>query len=102
MESNRSEYISDQARASLITANGIVIGFALNFFGNWSATNVKWSIHDIPIVCVFSLGILTLTGTLYRSLMPYVQSIRRYEINVKTLVLGIVLIFIGVTLIIRP
>ncbi|MEV3811478.1 hypothetical protein [Aeromonas allosaccharophila] len=94
--------ISDQARGSLITANGIIIGFALAFFGNWSTSGAKWSSHDIPIVAAFSVGILLLILALYRSLMPYIQTIVRYESNVRLLVLGIISIFIGVILIIKP
>ncbi len=94
-------YITEQARSSLITANGIILGFALTFFGSWSTDGGSWSTHDIPIVLMFSIGVLLLTLALYRALLPYVQSISRYESNVRLVVLGIISILVGVILIIR-
>ncbi|MBL0611608.1 hypothetical protein JD508_15315 [Aeromonas jandaei] len=101
MSLKKTASISDQARACIITANGIIIGFALNFFGSWCSSNEKWSKQDIPSLIIFIFGIFILAITLYRSLMPYDQSIIRYESNVKSLVLGIITIFIAVTLIVK-
>jgi hypothetical protein len=99
---NATKNITDQARNSLITANGIIIGFALAFFANWASNGAQWSTQDIPVVCMFSFGIMALIMSLYRALMPYVQTISRYENNVRLLTLGVASVFIGVILIIKP
>lgn len=99
---DKDQLISDPARNSLVTANGVILGFALAFFGNWSVSGGKWHLAEIPQVAAFSLGIALLTTALYRSLMPYRQTIARYEVNVRVLMSGILCIFLGVVLVIRP
>ncbi|MBJ2089989.1 hypothetical protein ACMFFK_04310 [Serratia marcescens] len=96
---NMTPTITDQARNSLITANGIIIGFTLAFSSNWALRGTQWSMGDILVACIFGLGVLALIMCLYRALMPYVQTVSRYENNVRLLILGVTFIFIGVILV---
>ena len=98
---NMKQTITDQARNGLITANGIIIGFALSFSANWAQRGIQWSMDDIPVACMFGLGVLALIMSLYRALMPYVQTISRYENNVRLLISGVAFVFIGIILIIK-
>jgi hypothetical protein len=86
------ERITDEARNGLITAIGIVLGFALAFFGTWSMASGEWQRADIVRGLVLGLGIVILILPLYRSLAPYVQTVKRYEGTVKLFVSGITLL----------
>ncbi|EAQ6300280.1 hypothetical protein CCQ62_23490 [Salmonella enterica] len=100
-ESTESKFITDQAKASIVTANGIILAFALAFFSNWCMSGASWSKNDMPTLFSFSFGLNFLIFTLYRTLMPYRQTIKHYEQNVRLLILGIVFIFVGVILVIK-
>ena len=56
---------------------------------------------DIPVACMFGLGVLALIMSLYRALMPYVQTISRYENNVRLLISDVAFVFIGIIFIIK-
>ncbi len=93
---NNQNSVSGEARNALITAIGIVLGFALAYFGSWSSVEEAWVWWDlIPGLPLFG-GICALLVSLYRSLIPYNQSIERYEANAKLFVYGVAAAFVGV------
>ena len=89
------ESVSQEARSSLITAVGIVLGFALAFFGSWSIDDDPWERVDVIPGVLLSIGSGLLTYTLYRSLMPYHQTVKQYESVVRKFMWGIFVVFIG-------
>ena len=96
-------------RSGIITGIGIFLGFLLNFIAYWafawsikessvsgSVSLIGWRILDVPVIILLLLGVVLITCALYRVLIPYNQTIRRYEGSIKLFVCGVIFAMIGV------
>jgi hypothetical protein len=91
-------HISDDGRNGLITAQGIVLGFAVGFFGQWSLDDEPWERGDFWPLLALGGGLTLLCYSLFRALIPYVQTVGHYEKTVWVFVGGLALVFIGILL----
>ena len=101
-------------RSGIITGIGIFLGFLLNFIAYWAftwsikesslpvptgtarETIIGWRIWDIPVIVLLLIGVMLITVSLYRVLIPYSQTLRRYEGSIKLFVFGVIVSMIGV------
>lgn len=95
--SGNEVYVSDNARNGLVTAVGIILGFALAFLIKFSMDSGDWKASDFPTLILLLIGIITMIFSLYRALIPYKQEIRYYETTVKIFIFGgVSLSFLGI------
>ncbi len=95
---NAPNPVSGEARNAMVTAIGIVLGFILAYFGTWSGDEGSWRLIDIIPGLFLAGGIGALLRSLYCSLIPYAQSVERYEQNAKLFVYGLIAAIIGVVI----
>ena len=97
--SGNEVYVSDNARNGLVTAVGIILGFALAFLIKFSMDSGDWKASDFPTLILLLIGIIIIIMifSLYRALIPYKQEIRYYETTVKIFIFGgVSLLFLGI------
>lgn len=90
------EPIDHTARNGIITAIGVVLGFALTFLPSWSFRPGEWSRNSIfPFISLF-LGILLIIIALSKLILSYTPTTQQYKSAVKCFIWGIGFIFAGV------
>jgi H+/Cl- antiporter ClcA len=84
-------------RNGLVTAMGVILGFALNFFAKWSTGPVPWKDVDRLPAWMFLLGLVFMFVGLFSLLLPGKQGNgdRRYRRAVWISISGAGLIFLA-------
>ena len=90
------EPIDHTARNGLITAIGVLLGFALTYLYQWSFKSGEWVNASYPTLISLFLGIVLITGSLAQLIIPYQPTIAQYKRAVKTFIFGIAIVFTGV------
>lgn len=91
----RDDRVSDDGRNGLITAIGIVLAFSLTFFGQWSLGDDPWEARDLGPVSFMCIGNSLLLISLYRALVPYTQTVKRYTVTAQLFLVGILVMMLG-------
>jgi len=90
------EPIDHTARNGIITAIGVVLGFALTFLPSWSFRPGDWGRHSIFPFMSLCLGILLIIIALSKLILSYTPTVKQYKSAVKYFIWGIGFIFAGV------
>ena len=93
--------ITDAGRNGLITAIGIILGFALTFIARYSMAPGDWKLTSNMIFVLMMSGIFTVLYSLYRVLIPYKITVSRYESTAKIFLVGILICIIAFALAVR-
>jgi hypothetical protein len=88
-----------EARNALVTANGIVLGFAIAFGIDWMRDDKEpWQLKDWWFGAPFLLSIVLLIAALGTALLPYSQTVKQYNRSACLFLSGVILAFIAILL----
>lgn len=87
--SNLKELANPEARNALVTANGIVLGFEITFGAGWAQGEEPWEWQDLWFGFPFAISIILLIIALLKALLPYSQTVQRYETSSRILIWGL-------------
>ena len=88
--------VSDEARGALITAVGIILGFALTAAATWAGGPEGWRPADRGPGLALGAGVLLLVAAMYRALLPLQQEESWYRTTIWIFLVGIAVTFAGV------
>jgi len=81
-------------RNGVITAIGVILGFALSLLKTQNTSAGLWSWKDIPGLLLLILGILVLTVAISQ-LLAASLTLKSYNRTIKIIIAGIVLVFVS-------
>ena len=90
------ESIDHAARNGIITAIGVVLGFALTFLPSWSFRPGEWGPKSVFPFISLCLGILLIIVALSKLILSYAPTVKQYKSAVKCFIWGLGFIFAGV------
>lgn len=92
--------LAHQSRNALITAVGVIAGFALSFIGQWALASGDWEIeHRMPGI-ILTIGVLILVASLFAAVVLE-RTLKNDRTVVAIMALGVVVVLLGVALIVR-
>ncbi len=95
MSDQNSKLASDDAKNGLVTANGVILAFVLGFFVNYTSADQAWRSIDFIPMGTLCLSLVLLSYSLYRTFIPYTQTVAHFESTVRWMMAGIALAILG-------
>lgn len=86
-------HIDHTARNGLITAMGVLLGFAITFLTDWGSRNGEWTAAGYLMLVGLFPGIVAITIALALLIIPYRPTVARYKKAVIVFLLGVSVIF---------
>jgi hypothetical protein len=83
-------------RNGSVTVVGVLAGFSLTFLTAWAANPVPWQLHDLAGVVPLAIGLVFQIVALAALLHPNSLERARYDRAIRTFLIGLTLVGIGV------